>query len=141
MGSQIPTITEKPLTGCGCIKFQVDPLGDHLGTCTVHSGAKKVHDWSVDQIAELFHTTHKSKTRQVVWNRGQKCGDLELSDYLANPVVPVPLVLDLRIDHERFGSSSDPSINGHLHYPTSLSHSLLTFSPPPNHGVCVSTIV
>ena len=25
------------------------------------------------------------------------------------------LVLDFRISHERFGSSSDPSINGHLH--------------------------
>ena len=29
----------------------------------------------------------------------------------------MPLVLDLRIAHERWGSSSDPSINGHLHYP------------------------
>ncbi len=33
---------------------------------------------------------------------------------------PVPLVLDLRITHERFGSSSDPSINGHVHYPNDL---------------------
>ncbi len=33
---------------------------------------------------------------------------------------PVPLVTDLRISHERFGSSSDPSINGHLHYPNDL---------------------
>ena len=32
----------------------------------------------------------------------------------------MPLVLDLRIAHERFGSSSDPSINGHLHYPNDL---------------------
>ena len=30
------------------------------------------------------------------------------------------MVLDLRIAHERFGSSSDPSINGHLHYPHDL---------------------
>jgi hypothetical protein len=33
---------------------------------------------------------------------------------------PVSLVLDLHITHERFGSSSDPSINGHLHYPNDL---------------------
>jgi hypothetical protein len=33
---------------------------------------------------------------------------------------PVPLVLDLRIAHDRFGSSSDPSLNGHLHYPNDL---------------------
>jgi hypothetical protein len=32
----------------------------------------------------------------------------------------IPLVLDLRITHERFGSSSDPSINGHVHYPNDL---------------------
>ena len=32
----------------------------------------------------------------------------------------MPLVLDLRVTHERFGSSSDPSINGHLHYPHDL---------------------
>jgi hypothetical protein len=36
--------------------------------------------------------------------------------YLENATGPVSLVLDLRITHERFGSSSDPSIciNGHL---------------------------
>jgi hypothetical protein len=32
----------------------------------------------------------------------------------------VPLVLDLRIAHERVGSSSDPGINGHLRYPNDL---------------------
>ncbi len=34
------------------------------------------------------------------------------------------LVLDLHIVHDRFGSSSDPSINGHLHYPHDLGGSL-----------------
>ena len=37
---------------------------------------------------------------------------------------PVPLVLDLRIAHERWGSSSDPSIHGHLHYPNDIDRSL-----------------
>jgi hypothetical protein len=36
----------------------------------------------------------------------------------------VPLVLDLRIAHDRFGSSSDLSINGHLHYPNDVDRSL-----------------
>ena len=36
----------------------------------------------------------------------------------------MPLVLDLRIDHERFGSRSDPSINGHFHYPHDLDSPL-----------------
>jgi hypothetical protein len=36
----------------------------------------------------------------------------------------VSLVLDLRIVHERFGSSSDPNLNGHLHYPNDKNKSL-----------------
>ena len=30
------------------------------------------------------------------------------------------LALELRIAHERWGSRSDPSLNGHLHYPNDL---------------------
>jgi hypothetical protein len=77
----------------------------------------------VDQIADLFRTTHKVKTQQVIKSRGQHCGDIELAGYLANAVGPVPLVLDLHIVHDHFGSSSDtvsfmPSIvstSGRLH--------------------------
>ncbi len=50
--------------------------------------------------------------------------DIELAVYLANAAGPVPLVLDLRIAHDRFGSSSDPSLNGHLHYPNDIDKSL-----------------
>jgi hypothetical protein len=52
MGAQITVIAEKPLTTCVYRKFHLDPLGDHLNTCTAHSGAKKAHDWIVDQIAD-----------------------------------------------------------------------------------------
>ncbi len=109
---------------CGCRKFQLDTLGDHLCTCTAHSGAKKAHDWAVDQLADLFRTTHKVKTQQVVKSRGQPCGDIELGGYLVNEVGPVPLVLDLRIAHDRFGSSSDPSLNANLHYPNDIDRSI-----------------
>ncbi len=78
----------------------------------------------VDQIADLFRTTHKVKTQQVIKSRGQHCGDIELPGYLSNVVDPVPLVLDLRITHDRFGSSSDPSLNGNLHYPNNIDRSL-----------------
>jgi hypothetical protein len=66
MGVQIPVMTEKPFTTFGSRKFQLDPLGDHLNMCTTHSGAKKTHDWMVDQIVDLFRTTHKVKTQQVM---------------------------------------------------------------------------
>jgi hypothetical protein len=51
----------------------------------------------------------------VVKNRGQQCGDIELTGYLANETGPVPLVLDLRITHDRVGSSSDPTVWYHLY--------------------------
>jgi hypothetical protein len=41
-----------------------------------------------------------------------------------NVVGPVSLVMDLRIDHDRFGSRSDPSLNGQLHYPNDIDKSL-----------------
>ncbi len=36
----------------------------------------------------------------------------------------MPLVLDLRITHDRVGSSTDPTLNGHLRYPNNLDQSL-----------------
>ncbi len=36
----------------------------------------------------------------------------------------MPLVLDLRIALERFGSGSDPSLNGNLHYPNDIDRLL-----------------
>jgi hypothetical protein len=76
MGAQIPVIPEKTLAVCGCRKFGIDSLGDHLCTCTAHSGVKKAHDWEVDQLVDLFRSTHKVKTQQVVKSRGQDCGVL-----------------------------------------------------------------
>jgi hypothetical protein len=64
------------------------------------------------------------KSQQVARSRGQQCGDIELAGYLANVADPVPLVLDLCIAHERFGSSSDPNLNGHSHYPNDVDRSL-----------------
>jgi hypothetical protein len=51
-------------------------------------------------------------------------GIFELAAYLANAAGPVPLMLDLRIAHDRFGSSSDPSLNRHLHCPNDIDKSL-----------------
>ncbi len=38
-------------------------------------------------------------------NRGQYCRDIHLSSYLVKTTGPMPLVWDLRIDHDRFGTS------------------------------------
>jgi hypothetical protein len=65
----------------------------------------------------------------VVKSRGQHCGDIELAGYLANAAGPVPLVLDLRIAHDRVGSSADPTLNGHLKYPNNLDQSLNDVAP------------
>jgi hypothetical protein len=60
----------------------------------------------------------------VVKSRGQHCGDLELAAYLANEAGPVPLVLDLRIAHDRIGSSANPALNGTLTHPNNIDESL-----------------
>ena len=96
----------------------------HLCTCTTHSGVTRSHDWVVDQLTDLFLTTHKVKTQHVIKNRGRRCGDVELTPYLPNTVDPVSLVLDLRITHDRFRSSSDLNLNRHLHYPNDIGKSL-----------------
>ena len=95
-------------------------MGDLLCTCTAHSDAKKAHDWAVEQLADLFRVTHHTKTQHVTKCRGRHCGDIQLETYLANAAGPVPLVLDLRIAHDCFGSSSDPNLNGHLHCPDDI---------------------
>jgi hypothetical protein len=78
----------------------------------------------VDQMADFFRTTHKVKTQEVVKSRGHHCGDIELTGYLSNATGPVTLVLDLRIAHDRVGSSTDPTLNGHLKYPNNLDQLL-----------------
>ena len=60
--------------------------------------------------------------------RGHRCGDIELAGYLVNTTGPVPLVMDLHVTHDRFGSTSDPSINGHLHYNTTSFMSVIASS-------------
>jgi hypothetical protein len=79
--------------------------------------ALKANDWAVEHLADLFRTPHKVKTQQVAISRGQRCGDIALAAYLADAAGPVPLVLDLRIAHERWGSSSNPILNGQLRHP------------------------
>ena len=79
--------------------------------------------WMINLLT-FFRTTHKVKVRQVVKNRGQYCGDIELTGYLANAAGPVSLVLDLHIDHDLFGSSSDPNLNGKLHWRNDIDKSL-----------------
>ena len=41
----------------------------------------------------------------------------------------MPLVLDLRIAHNRVGSSTDPTLNGHLRHPNNLDQSLNDAAP------------
>ena len=83
----------------------------------VNSGDKKDHDWVVDQIADLFLTTHRVKTQDVIKRCGHHCRDIEISGYLVHPTGPVPLVLDLLLAHERWDSGADPTLNSNLHYP------------------------
>ena len=59
VGANIPALAELPLSACGCRKYTSDVLVDHVSTCAAHSTAKKTHDWSVEQLADLFRITHR----------------------------------------------------------------------------------
>ena len=54
----------------------MDALDDHVSTCTSHSGDKKDYDWTVEQLADLFHTVQRVKTQEVTWNRVSDVGTL-----------------------------------------------------------------
>ncbi len=60
----------------------------------------------------------------MVKSRGQHCGDVELAGYLTNVTDTVSFVLDLRVAHDRVGSSTDPTLNRQLRYPNNLDQSL-----------------
>ena len=53
----------------------------------------------------------------------RSCGCLKII-FGTRPHGHRPHVLDLHITHDRFGSSSYPSLNGHLHYPNDIDKSL-----------------
>jgi hypothetical protein len=99
--------------------------GEGLHNLYSFSGTKsqETHDWVVDQLPDLFLTTTKVKTQQAVKRWGHHCGDIDLTGYLPNTVGPVTFVLDLRIVYDRVGSSTDPTLNGHLRYPNKLDPS------------------
>ncbi len=86
----------------------------------IHRAVRQGHVlWSVRQTPFLHALTPtlallgaSSKKKEL--NRGTK----------KNEAGPVPLVLDLRIAHDRVGSSTDPTLNGHLRYPNNLDQSL-----------------
>ena len=100
------------------------PLGIQKVECAISTLDFLAHDWAVEHLADLFHTTHRLKTQQVPRSRIQRCGDIELSAYLANDVGPVPLVLDLSNAHERWGSSSNPNGQLQLHDPADIDRPL-----------------
>jgi hypothetical protein len=62
LGLEVPVLSSltrqhnNPLAKCGCKKHCMDFNGDHIATCTAHSGATKAHDWMVSVLGPLFHT-------------------------------------------------------------------------------------
>ncbi len=85
---------------------------------------RRDEDWS----ASLCQTFFSSSMGAQINDCREAARDLWLQEISIRPpsyaAGPVPLVLDLRIAHDRVGSSTDPSLNGHLRYPNNLDQSL-----------------
>ena len=77
------------------------------------------HDWMITELGPLFRTTgHKVKTQGITPSSGLKRGDLEFVGYLTDAAGLHNFVIDLRIAHDRIGSSTaNPHPNGTLSHP------------------------
>jgi hypothetical protein len=75
-------LAELPPSPCGCKTFALDAIGDHVSTSTDQSGAKKTHDWAVQQRFISHNTSGKDSTDLFI--RGQGCSRL---DYPADQCV------------------------------------------------------
>ncbi len=65
VGAQIPLLAEIPFSSSGSRKFQIDSLGDHLFTCTVHSGVKRLTSGRL--IKWLTSFTQPTKWKRNRW--------------------------------------------------------------------------
>jgi hypothetical protein len=76
----------------------------------------------VSVLGQLFRTAgHLVRTQHgVTANAGQRRGDVEVRSYLRDQAGSRSLVFDLRIAHDRFGSSSHVQQNGSLSHPQDL---------------------
>ena len=97
--SSLPRHHNLPAAKCGCKKFLLDTHGDHISTCTAHSGATKAHDWMVGRLGPLFRTAgHRVRTQHGLSTSAegrQKRGDVEILNYLQDAAGSRNLVFDL----------------------------------------------
>ena len=119
IGFPLPLLSAAPGQSkvCGCRKFIIDKLGDHVSTCTAHSAAQIAHDWTVERLACLLRTVgHVVKTQfKVTASRGRKRGDIEIAHYLHHAAGGRSLILDFCMTHLRNGScAANPQLNGQL---------------------------
>jgi hypothetical protein len=77
----------------------------------------------ISRVLEAPHDTHiyilSSAFALLIHNKNIEAPHV-ITNLLANAAGPVPLVLDLRVAHDRVASSADPVLNGHLRYPRSV---------------------
>ena len=90
--SSLPRHHNLPAAKCGCKKFLLDTHGDHISTCTAHSGATKAHDWMVGRLGPLFRTAgHRVRTQHGVSTSaeiGRNAVTLRSSTTCKTPLAP-----------------------------------------------------
>jgi hypothetical protein len=94
-----PLSQKGSVSTCDCKKLIWMPSVVIMSSICTVQGTKKTHDWVVEKID--------------VPQSGSQWG-VETSRWWLGPV---NLVMDLCLPHECFGSRSNPSLNGNLHYP------------------------
>jgi hypothetical protein len=107
--------------------FRLTPCGTTSALVpSTRMSRRRTNELLISLLTSFAQNT-KVKTQQVVRNRGQRCGDS------GHRVGRLPRECDVSDAFgawppyhlsERFGSSSDPSLNGHLDYPNDIDRSL-----------------
>jgi hypothetical protein len=119
--SSLPRHNNSPLAKCGCKKRCMDFHGDHISTCTTHSGATKAHDWMVSVLGPLFcRAGHTVRTQHGVATgpTARRRGNSELPASWQPGFVLRP---QRHAALWRFGSSSHPQQSGLLTHPQDLN--------------------
>ena len=72
LGLEVPVLSflprhhNLPAAKCGCKKFLLDVHGDHISTCTAHSGATKAHDWMVGRLGRWRACARATRTTRLL---------------------------------------------------------------------------
>jgi hypothetical protein len=115
LGLPIPHLLEFTHHACTCDRFAIDEYGDHLHSCTQHTGATTgAHEHILTAVQRLFiQAGYTTERKNVPHSRGMRKADLHVKDFRIDGIWDVT---DVTLRGEFHGSCNDPARNGKASY-------------------------